>query len=737
MNLRIARVALWAGLGAALAVTAYLLVNTTFMPYDDEGYVLISLRNYLAGLRLYDDVFSQYGPWPYIYHELVTGALQADITHTLGRALTVFHWVAMALLCGVLGWRLTLSQVAGFVSAIVTFGLCWQNASEPSHPGSHITVLVALAGIIVSLLPETRRPWSAYAGLGVITGLLLLTKINIGLLLAAGVGCFVLCHTPWPSRWRRSFVVLGILGVLAVPWVLLGRQLGHTWVLVFAVQFTLAAAGILWVSLPTKAGGTLPSPAWIAAPLACLAVCALLCFRIWLHGTSMDSLVHTILINPLRMPANFIVGVTWYPEVWGLTIAGVLAVGKAGYDIRTKGRLTRSSLWIVAILRIGVLVTFLVHAHLWPTYFGIFHFAAYCLSLLPVFLVPLADPSDSPRQVARTGVTIIAALQVLHAFPVAGSQLAWGTFLSVPILISGLYELRTVIPILLPTAGRHLVRAGGVALLLAATGQLGLLARASWGHYTQSRPLALPGAHDIRLDGKSRQSLRLLSLNAGIHADLLFSRQGMFSHNLWSGVPTPTAQNATQWFWLLNEPHQREIASKLASTPRTALINSHSIDQFMVDHKIPVGGPLQDFVQAHYRPLFRYGDFTFHVPTASRAIPFGRFELLEPEVDDGTVLFRSHVRLEGRPVRIRLELINFPWDSGPDLLTSQTRVIAEPINPEGQPAGEPVALPSRMPLHGLYRLSVICPRLPPKLPWQDYLLLVEGPDGARLSESVY
>ena len=52
MNHRLLRIALWSGLGVVLAVTGYLVMNTTFMPYDDEGFVLLSLRNYLSGLRL-------------------------------------------------------------------------------------------------------------------------------------------------------------------------------------------------------------------------------------------------------------------------------------------------------------------------------------------------------------------------------------------------------------------------------------------------------------------------------------------------------------------------------------------------------------------------------------------------------------------------------------------------------------------------------------------------------------
>src|SRR4051812_11760919 len=167
MKPRFLRIALWSGLGCALLATGYLLMTTTFMLYDDEGFVLVSLRNYLAGLPLYDEVFSQYGPWPYVYHQVITTlGGHAPLTHTLGRAITLAHWVAMALLCGGGAWRLTRSQAAAAATAIITFGLTWQMVAEPSHPGSHISLLVALAGLLVTFLPDTKRPTAVYAGLG-------------------------------------------------------------------------------------------------------------------------------------------------------------------------------------------------------------------------------------------------------------------------------------------------------------------------------------------------------------------------------------------------------------------------------------------------------------------------------------------------------------------------------------------------------------------------------------------
>lgn len=736
MTPRTARIALWSLLGAALTVCAYLVISTTFMPYDDEGYVLLSLRNYLAGLRLYDDIFSQYGPWPYVYHELATALTGQPLTHGFGRALTLLHWVLASLLCGVVGWRLTRSQAAAAATVLLVFTLSWQNSSEPTHPGSHIMLLVALAATLMSGLPGSRHPVATHALLGSIIALLLLTKINVGLLLAAGVGWFVLRHNAWPGRGETAARALAWVGLLALPWVLMGRQLGLDWVLTFALHFTTAALGLWWIT-PTANQTPPTSRAWLAMPVAGALVASAILLRVILHGTEASSLFSAILLNPLRMPAHFMVGLNWYSEVWLLAVVGTAVVFRAGREIRTQGELTRGTLLIVVALRIAVFVALVFCARLWPSHQGIFHFSVYCLPLLPLFLIPLSREHSSGRRTATLGVVGVALPQVLHAFPVAGSQLAWATFLCVPLFVAGLFEANAALAVQWPRGGRRLALGLGVVAVAVAVFQLGLVGHTGWLYYTHSRPLGLPGAGDIRLDGKTRQAFRLLHLNTVIHADLLFSRQGMFSHNIWSGVPTPTAQNATHWFWLLRPAHQQEIIDRLAQTPRTALITSQSLDDFMVKMKIPFGGPLQDFVSAHYRPLFRYADFTLHVPVESRAAVFGRYEFLEGSQSDGTVLFRTQALLDGKPAQIRLEATEYPWTAGPDLLTGGAQAVAEPIDREGRPVGPAVSLPSEKALRGLYRITVIAPRLPPTLPWQDYLAVVRDAEGQLLSDSAY
>ncbi|MFM9029874.1 MAG: hypothetical protein ACKOTF_04210, partial [Opitutaceae bacterium] len=62
---------LTAGFAAALVALAARAMFAVFMFYDDEGYVLISYRNFAEGGALYREIFSQYGPFPFVVHSIL------------------------------------------------------------------------------------------------------------------------------------------------------------------------------------------------------------------------------------------------------------------------------------------------------------------------------------------------------------------------------------------------------------------------------------------------------------------------------------------------------------------------------------------------------------------------------------------------------------------------------------------------------------------------------------------
>ena len=739
---RVLRLGVWGGLGLALSAVAYLLVNTTFMMYDDEGFLLISLSNYLGGRRLYDEVFSQYGPWPYVYHQFITGGLDIPITHMLGRGLTVLHWTGCSLAGGVLALRFTGRHIAGWVTTVAIFGLCWQMTSEPSHPGSLIALLVALAGVCASGLggPARTARWAA-AGLGALAALLVLTKINVGLLLVAGAGCAALRYTAWPEAWRRATAGIGAGGLILLPWALMGRQLNREWVAGFALQFSVAAALLLWVTPPVRTGRFSSARIWWFALLAALATGLLVCLIVIVRGTSLPALLDAVVFSPIRLPARFVVEFKWLPGAW--LVAGIcwVTAAKAGWEIRRNGDLTPITRWILVGLRLMALGWFAWNVQGWVTYFGISHFMAFCLPLLPVFVVPLrpeSAPAGTGRLIQWT-VALIALPQVLHAFPVAGSQMAWATFLLLPLFAAGTAEVWTCLADRTPRGARWIGPAGWATLLLLGLLQLGLLAQTGWSRYQTSRPLDLPGAADIRIEGYFRQALRLMTLNASLHADLLFSRQGMYSYNLWSGVPTPTAQNATHWFWLLSEARQQEIIDRLKATPRTAFIVSRALDNLLTQLHVSMDSPLQTHLTGHYKPLFEFHDFIFYVPKDSRAVPFGQYEVRKAETPDPEgrppVLFRANLVLTGRPASILLEIYIFPFEVVADLAGPGTQIFLEPINRNGDAVGPTLRLPVAQELRGLYRLSVFCPTQPPAASLRQSTLVVRNAEGVILGEA--
>src|SRR5437868_11379621 len=108
--------------------------------------------------------------------------------------------------------------------------------------------------------------------------------------------------------------------------------------------------------------------------------------------------------------------------------------------------------------------------------------------------------------------------------------MAWGSFLLLPPFTAGVAE-----------AVAHLHHRWRRAWLPAVVAGIALLAAGwqSWGLYDLSLmrwncapQLNLPGAEFLRPPETLRYALRILSANARLHADVLFSRPGMYGFNL-------------------------------------------------------------------------------------------------------------------------------------------------------------------------------------------------------------
>src|SRR5450432_2698268 len=99
---------------------------TGFSPYDDEGSLMLSVKQYLGGMRLYEEVFSVYGPVYYFYNAVVRTLTSTPVTHDVTRISSLFPWLSCTLLSAWITLRLTKSLLLAaithfFVSSYIVF----------------------------------------------------------------------------------------------------------------------------------------------------------------------------------------------------------------------------------------------------------------------------------------------------------------------------------------------------------------------------------------------------------------------------------------------------------------------------------------------------------------------------------------------------------------------------------------------------------------------------------------
>ena len=687
-----------AAVTALLTVAAALVMFSTFMFYDDEGYVLFSLRNFATHGGLYRDVYSQYGPFPFVFYSGLQG-LGLPLTHNVGRGITLLAWAGTAWGCGLLVARAT-GHVATRVAVITAvFVYLWVMASEPTHPGGLIVVLTTWLAVLGCRWIERDQglAWARAVAVGV--AVLLLTKINVGVFAAFSACAWgLLFHqTAWVRRWAP--LAVAVVGV-ALPLALMRPLLGAPWVQDFAVTFAGSAVAL---ALATGFGATgrvgwrALGAAVLTAGLAGGVIVGVVAWR----GTGARDLLEGLLLGPLQQPVNFSLRYVWPDWIQAITAVSLTACLAARFLQHRRRAAVDTG---VAVLRLvaaaGLAAGVARYPAVRPDYFA-FGWALPCLWL---FVWPLAGVSAAPTA-ARAWLALLLLGQSLHAFPVPGSQIAWGTVLVVPLVAIGAWESvvwlverhgRNQNTVLRPAA-----LAAGAALAALAVFTGGRFAQVAT-RYGEGQNLELPGAEHIRLPDNSAALFRLLTQNAVAYGDMLFSLPGTFSFNIWTELPAPTLANVTHWFSLLDAGKQQAIIRQLEAHPRACVIVQPGHVRFLAERNLAPKGPLYDFIQREYEPVFTFDDVEFRVRRGRRIRPFLVAELLtlapaaNAVPDAATTLLRfTFFPLPGRPIA-SLELSS-PVTGKPTLLhPGNARVEVTPVNIRGEPTGP--AKPSPWPL---------------------------------------
>jgi hypothetical protein len=598
---------------AAVTVVTVLIAHPTmfaaFHNYDDEGYMLTALKAFINHGHLYDKVFTQYGPFYYEFWGGIFSVFGITVTHDSGRTMTMIAWVLASLLFGLGTWRLTRSAFLALGTQIIAFTAIGVVNNESMHPIALIGVLLAVILTLSTFVGEDESPYPM-ALIGAAVAALVLTKINVGVfaVISVSLACCVSYRVLWERHWPRLIVEAVFV---VVPFLVMSSDLDLGWARHYALHVAVAAlASVIVLRAERPARRAAGELRWLIGGFVVLAVIS--CVAIVAAGTSIHGLYEGVISQPLHQTEAFTIPLLLAHRIYAFDVIGLGAAVAYWWGRRHGGEPSPAWLaaWSVFAIVVGVTMALSIGGQLLP--FDDLSTAGYPLSMLPFVWVALAaTTSEGPtsRTFARLLVPLLAVLQALHGYPVAGSQTYLAIVLLAPVgalcVANGVRGLSRLTP-----PGSDRVALAGFGVLVAVV--------LSWfvvnaylreplnlrrGIYNTAYSMELPGASDVRL-GSPEEVDMYKDIVAAMKRDCASTlmEPGMDSFYLWAEQEPPSF-TATAWPTLFNEEHQRKVIEATEGTKDLCLLRNPALGWGTGS------GILVQYLEHGFRPIGKWGDY--------------------------------------------------------------------------------------------------------------------------------
>lgn len=596
---------------AATVLVAHPRMFTGIAAYDDEGYMLIALKSFVHHGHLYNDVFTQYGPFYYEAWGGLFSLFGIPVNLDSGRMATMVAWVLTSLTLGLATWRMTRSIVLGLVVQMVVFAALSVAVNEPMHPGGIICLMLA-AIVAISCGVRERVSIGAIGLLGMAVAALILVKINVGAFALAAL--VLVCAVTYPALSSRRWLRLAVeVAFVATPVLLLGSKFGEAWGRAYAAHVSIAALAVV-IALRSRTSGPRSNEElwWLGGGFLVAATVILL--GVLGSGTSLGGLYDGTITQPLRQVDAFSIPLTQSNRIFWLdavALGGALAYWYVARG-RRGGAQTGGPLTSVLSIVVGIEMVLALMGESLP--FDSISLPAYQLSLLGfawVALIPAPGASPS-TSFARLLLPPLAVLQALHAYPVAGSQLFWASFLLVPVgalcIANGVRGLSPG----LQGRERRAAIAFGVLVAVVLTGfvankTLRVQLRENRAVYDAAIPLDLPGATSVRAGETEVRLMRAISAGINANCNSFVMLPGMNSFYFWTRQEPPTGYNATGWPTLFDDEAQRRVIADTRLIEGLCLLRNLPLAEGWGEGIPP--GPLVRYLHRGFRLLGADGDY--------------------------------------------------------------------------------------------------------------------------------
>ena len=567
---------------AAIGVfTAWYRMHSGVQRYDDEGFLLLSLKQFLDGYKLYDEVFTFYGPFYYGWQAFLFRIAGLAVSHDAVRLFSVIPWTVVPLLAAWMVYRFCGSiAVAAMTHITVLFGLDFFKY-EPGQPQEICIVLFVL---LAAVLSRIGRGHATAIVAGLLVAMLTLSKVNAGACAALAVGLTLLLRAP-PGMVRNVLLTCLVAAAALAPAVLMLPFHG-TWVRQWLFAATATIAGAIIVSLRTQRLAPIPLRDCVLAATAFLAGLAAIATPFLYWGTTLKRMAHMLIVR-VSGGMQFVVpaGFNWLSMlscIASLFVAVAYALNRGG-RWPTAGIVAIRWMFGVFVLSAGLdLQAEIVFLYASPW----------------IWLVGIGDLRGNKTGDSRTGICLLAAIHTLWAFPV----IPHAGFVSILLMIAAAICVGDTLPDLQRRLGSSgFARAATAAVvLLVLAGHLYKL-RGAQSSYLSMVPLDLPGARTVRVSPYHYQLYHWAADGIQRNCGGFITMPAMNSLYFWTRQNSPTRSNLTDWVGGYSDAEQQQMTADFARVARPCVVSCPSVVEFWLQGRPLPQRPLVRWIDDHFQ----------------------------------------------------------------------------------------------------------------------------------------
>jgi hypothetical protein len=631
---------LWFVFLTALAgIGAYYRMFTEFGSYDDEGTLMIAVKQYLGGVKLYDQNALPYGPVYYFYNWAVRTLSGTAVTHDVVRMSSLIPWLLTSLVAAWIVFRFTGSLVLASATHLLTsLTLSAFFHNEPGHPQELCILLLVcmVASGILASLPRWRMLGMIL--LGTLTTALLLVKVNIGTFVFLAGSLAILAYSPKTKLSRVACYAVAAASVL-LPVVLMKPHLQDEPTRMYAILVALSmiAALLVLFRLPRISYFQFRD-SWIAfGSFAITFVGVILALKV--DGIKLNAMLHALVLNSL---ATYVTRGVWYIALtaehgWLPWILGGLAAAVFFSRGAAKGGQRVEE---VHYLKLAFTIFALV-----ALYFGMQPFK---LVLPFCWLVLYGRPENAGASdtFPRTLLCVLTILQALYAYPIAGSQVSFIQVLPIIVVMTCLGDLLLWQQERLSVVPSLLIRAGALMLLLWVAASYLSVARNERRFYDSLPPLQLRGAGRIHLYPAQARDYSWLAQNLNDHCDIFVSFPELPSLHIWTGKDPLPGLDVDNWMLTSSDEQQIAAAEVLSEHPNACAIYNPDLVAFWDrTHQNWDSLPLARYLHENFKVVGATGKFYFlvrnerdlNIASPVLKVPFNPSEINETWKSNGCI----------------------------------------------------------------------------------------------------